>query len=156
MVDGLLTREPVAGYGELRAYRHLDRGELVFEAFREEDGRAWLLRLPLRERSAAAFLARHVAPMLTNPAAFAIDDGGAAVIHQVALGPDAQLAAVMLEGGEERAFTLWRQERLRAGWSWTIDVVLVPWPLAGRLCALVLETIGRLDAAGRERNPGLA
>lgn len=154
MVDGLLTREPIAGFGEFRAYRHVDRGELVFEAFREEDGRAWLLRLPLQERSAAAFLARHVAPMLAGPAAFAVDAGGAAVLHQVALGPEAQLAAVMLEGEEERAFALWRQERLRAGWSWTIDVVVVPWPLAGRLCALVLETIGRLDAVGGGRNPG--
>ena len=36
------------------------------------------------------------------------------------------LAALVLAQGEERALALWRRERLREGWSWTIDLVLVP------------------------------
>jgi hypothetical protein len=53
---------------------------------------------------------------------------------------------VVLEESEERAFALWRQEQLRSGWSWTIDVVVVPLELAKRLCALVLQVIDRVNA----------
>jgi hypothetical protein len=68
------------------------------------------------------------------------------VIDQVTIGPSDQLAAVVLEEGEERAFALWRQEQLKSGWSWTIDVVVVPLELAKRLCALVLQVIDRVNA----------
>ena len=50
----------------------------------------------------------------------------AGVLLQVEIGPKDQLAAVLLEDGKDRAFALWRQEELRSGWSWTIDVVVVP------------------------------
>ena len=48
MAEGLLTREPISDYGEFRVYLRPEREELVFEAFREQDGRAWLLRVPTR------------------------------------------------------------------------------------------------------------
>jgi hypothetical protein len=147
MAEGLLSREPIADYGELRAYLRREREEMVFEAFREADGRAWLLRLPLGERGAVARLVRAVAPLVSGgrelPRA---DAGSAGVIDQVTIGPSDQLAAVVLEEGEERAFALWRQEQLRSGWSWTIDVVVVPLELAKRLCALVLQVIDRVNA----------
>ena len=145
MAEGLLSREPVADYGELRAYLRRERGEMVFEAFREADGRAWLLRLPLGERGAVARLVRAVAPLVagTGRELPPVDAGGAGVIDQVTIGPSDQLAAVVLE---ERAFALWRQEQLRSGWSWTIDVVVVPLELAKRLCALVLQVIDRVNA----------
>ena len=52
MAQGLLARETIADFGEFRAYFRADRDELTFEAFREGDGRAWLLRVPLAARSA--------------------------------------------------------------------------------------------------------
>ena len=50
MAEGLLAREPIANYGEFRAYHRRERRELAFEAFREGDGRAWLLRVPVEAR----------------------------------------------------------------------------------------------------------
>jgi hypothetical protein len=149
MAEGLLSREPIAGYGEFRAYLRRERGEMVFEAFREADGRAWLLRLPLGERGAVARLVRAMAPLVagTGRELPPVEAGGAGVIDQVTIGPSDQLAAVVLEEGEERAFALWRQEQLKGGWSWTIDVVVVPLELAKRLCALVLQVIDRVNAA---------
>ena len=147
MAEGLLSREPIADYGEFRAYLRREREEMVFEAFREADGRAWLLRLPLGERGAVARLVRAVAPLVASGRELPpVDAGGARVIDQVTIGPGDQLAAVVLEDGEERAFALWRQEQLRSGWSWTVDVVVVPLELAKRLCALVLQVIDRVNA----------
>ncbi len=146
MAEGLLTREPITDFGEFRAYLRHEREEMVFEAFREQDGRAWLLRVPVQARTALAGLVREVGPMLADPAqAAAIDPAGAAILKQVAIGPKDQLAAVVLEDGGERAFALWRQEQLRSGWSWTIDVVVVPIELAKSLCSLVLQVIDRLN-----------
>ena len=145
MAEGLLSREPVADYGEFRAYLRREREEMVFEAFREADGRAWLLRLPLQERGAVARLVRAVTPVIAGGREVPVDAGGAGVIDRVTIGPNDQLAAVVLEDGEERAFALWRQEQLKGGWSWTIDVVVVPLELAKRLCALVLQVIDRAN-----------
>ena len=63
------------------------------------------------------------------------------------LGPKDQLAAVVLEDGQDRAFALWRQEELRSGWSWTIDVVVVPLDLAEGLCQLTLHALDQVSAA---------
>jgi hypothetical protein len=145
MAEGLLIREPITDYGEFRAYLRREREEMVFEAFREVDGRAWLLRVPMQARGAIAGLLREVGPNLADDATTVADGSG--ILRQVTIGPKDQLAAVVLEGGQDRAFALWRQEELRSGWSWTIDVVVVPIELARRFCSLMLQVIDRLNAA---------
>ena len=65
----------------------------------------------------------------------------AGVLRQVTIGHADQLAAVLIVEGDQRAFALWRREQLRSGWSWTIDVMVVPLELACRLCGLVLQVI---------------
>ena len=144
MAEGLLAREPIARYGEFRAYHRRERQELVFEAFREVDGRAWLLRVPVEARDAMARLLRDVGPMVGDRRRLPTDHAG--VLRRVALGPRDQLAALVLEDGEERAFALWRQEELRTGWSWTIDVVVVPLVLAKGLCQLTLDVLDQVSA----------
>ena len=143
MAEGLLIREPITDYGEFRAYLRREREEVVFEAFREEDGRAWLLRVPMQAKSAIAGLLREVGQNLADHAMTTADGG---ILRQVTIGPKDQLAAVVLEDGQDRAFALWRQEELRNGWSWTIDVVVVPIELARRFCSLMLHVIERLNA----------
>ncbi len=145
MAEGLLIREPITDYGEFRAYLRREREEMVFEAFREVDGRAWLLRVPLQARGAIAGLLREVGPNLADDATTVADGSG--ILRQVPIGPKDQLAAMVLEDGADRAFALWRQEELRSGWSWTIDVVVVPIQLAKRLCSLMLQVTDRLNAA---------
>ena len=90
MAQGLLARETIADFGEFRAYFRADRDELTFEAFREGDGRAWLLRVPLAARSALSALLRDVGPMLPEDTGHA---GEARVLRQVSIGPADQLAA---------------------------------------------------------------
>jgi len=68
------------------------------------------------------------------------------VLRHVSIGPADQLAAVLIAQGDQRAFALWRREQLRSGWSWTVDVMVVPLELARRLCGLVLQVIDRLTA----------
>ena len=143
MANDLLAREPIADFGEFRAYLRPERQEMVFEAFREADGRAWLLRVPLAARAAVAGLLRDLAAMLADERAGAADPG---ILRQVALGPKDALAAVLLEEGRERAFALWRQEQLRAGWSWTIDVLVVPIELAAKICGLMRQVVERTGA----------
>jgi hypothetical protein len=144
MAEGLLAREPIAHYGEFRAYLRRERQELVFEAFRKDDGRAWLLRVPVEAKSAMAGLLREVMPMVGDSRRATVGDS--AVLRQVPLGPKDQLAAVVLADGEERAFALWRQEELRSGWSWTIDVVVVPLHQARGLCDLAMQVLDRFGA----------
>ena len=141
MANDLLAREPIADFGEFRAYLRTERQEMVFEAFREADGRAWLLRVPLAARAAIDRPpARAWRPCWPTSARAAADPG---ILRQVALGPKDALAAVLLEEGRERAFALWRREQLRAGWEWTIDVVVVPLELAERVCGLMRQVVER-------------
>jgi hypothetical protein len=146
MASGLLAREPITDFGEFRAYVRAERQEMVFEAFREGDGRAWLLRVPLQARAAIANLLRELMPMLGADRVAAADPG---VLRQIPLGPGDQLAAVLLEDGHERAFALWRQEHLRMGWSWTVDVLVVPIELARRVCGLMQQVLERAGTAGQ-------
>ena len=131
MAQGLLARETIADFGEFRAYFRADRDELTFEAFREGDGRAWLLRVPLAATAALAGLLREVAAFFADECSGQDDSG---VLREVALGPKDALAAVLLEEGDDRALALWRREQLRTGWEWTIDVLIVPLDLAGKIC----------------------
>ena len=112
MASDLLTREPIAEFGEFRAYLRSERQEMVFEAFRESDGRAWLLRVPLAARAAMTGLLREAAALLADERSGTADPG---ILRQVALGPKDALAAVLLEEGRDRAFALWRREQLRVG-----------------------------------------
>ncbi len=82
MANDLLAREPIADFGEFRAYLRIERQEMVFEAFREADGRAWLLRVPLAARAAIAGLLRDLAAMLADERSGAADPG---ILRQVAL-----------------------------------------------------------------------
>ena len=66
MANDLLAREAIADFGEFRAYLRLERQEMVFEAFREADGRAWLLRVPLAARAAITGLLRELAALLAD------------------------------------------------------------------------------------------
>ena len=140
MASDLLQREPIADFGEFRAYLRSERQEMVFEALREADGRAWLLRVPVAARAALAALLRELASLLADDRSGAADPG---ILREVPLGPKDALAAVLLEEGHERAFALWRREQLRSGWEWTIDVVVVPLELAAKLCGLMRQAIER-------------
>ena len=95
MASDLLTREPIAEFGEFRAYLRAERHELVFEAFRESDGRAWLLRVPLAARAAMTGLLRDCGP----PGRRALGQSRPGILRQVTLGPKDALAAVLLEEG---------------------------------------------------------
>ena len=91
-----------------------------------------------------AGLLRDLAAMLADERTGAADPG---ILRQVALGPKDALAAVLLEEGRERAFALWRQEQLRTGWSWTIDVLVVPLELARGVCGLMRQVVERAGSA---------
>lgn len=146
MTASVLAREALEDHGELRAYNLVDRPEVMLEVLREADGRAWQLRVPVEERHAVARLLHQATPALATPDQLEFDTDGTALLGEVPLGPDHGLAAIALEQGSERAFALWRRERLRGGWSWTIDVVLVPMDLGPHLCTFVQ---GALEAAAR-------
>jgi hypothetical protein len=52
---------------------------------------------------------------------------------------------MVLAEGEERALALWRRERLRSGWNWTIDVALLPLAFGRELFALTRRAFAALD-----------
>jgi hypothetical protein len=135
MTAGVLAREMLPDHGELRAYRLVDRPELLLEVLREADGRAWQLRLPLEHGPVVTNLLAGATPALRSPERIAFDDDGTAVLGEVPLDAGTRLAAVALVEGEEQVFALWRRERTRAGWSWTVDLALVPIELGPQLCA---------------------
>ena len=140
LAHDLLLRETIAEFGELRAYARPERQELMFEAFRESDGRAWLLRVPLDAAQGLGNLLREAILLLGDERA------GPGLLRQVTLGPKDALAALVLEEGTERAFALWRREQVRTGWDWTIDVLVVPIGLARGVCALMQQAIERSAA----------
>jgi len=151
MAAGVLAREGLPEHGELRAYRLTDRPELLLEVLREADGRAWQLRVPVGGREALTRLVREAGPALRTPERLAFDAEGMALLGEVALGPDDGLAAVALAQGPERAFALWRRERLRTGWSWTIDLVLVPIEHGPHLCSFVQGALAAAEPPSMQR-----
>lgn len=140
---GIVAREMLPDHGELRAYRLADRSELLLEVLREVDGRAWQLRLPLEQGGVVTNLLAGAAPALRSPDAIAFDADGTALLGEVALQAESRLAALALLEGEERAFALWRRERTRSGWSWTIDLALVPMEFGAQLCSFVRGTLAK-------------
>jgi hypothetical protein len=149
MAPGVLARETIGDHGELRAYHLVERDEILLEVLREEDGRAWQLRVPVRERAAVTRLIDQVEPRLAAPKLLTFDADGAAFLGQASIGPDDRVEAVVLAEGDERALALWRRERLRSGWSWTIDIALVPFELGPRLCSFVRHAFAAMDDPGR-------
>lgn len=145
MVARVLAREPLPDHGELRAYRLEERDEILLEVLREADGRAWQLRVPVAERGTLRRLAREAARTLRAPDGPVFDGRGTALLGSVRLGAKDELAALAMREGEEQALALWRRECLRTGWSWTIDLVLVPMPLGPTLCGFVQDAVGALD-----------
>lgn len=145
MAARVLAREALAEHGELRIYQLEDGASLLIEVLREADGRAWQLRLPVAERAGLVRLLRETARRLRAEAPLDFDADGCALLTEILLGPDDGLAALVLAQGEERALALWRRERLREGWSWTIDLVLVPLAHGLPLTASIEEVLARLD-----------
>lgn len=141
MGAGVLARETLVDHGELRAYLLEERAELLIEVLRDVDGRAWQLRLPLDRRTTVAGLLRTTAPSLAAAKGLTFDADGTVILGEVPLGSEDGLTAVALAEGDERAFALWRRERLRSGWSWTIDLVLVPIEFGQQLCRFVQSTL---------------
>ena len=130
MANDLLTREPIADFGEFRAYLRSERQEMVFEAFREADGRAWLLRVPLAARAAidrpACATWRRCWPTSArdrrsrHPAPGGVGPQGRARRRAARGRPGARLRPVAARAAARRAG------------SWTIDVVVVPLELAAK------------------------
>ena len=82
-------------------------------------------------------------------ASLAFDEQGCAELARGLLADGDELAAVMLRQEGERAFAVWRRELTRQGWSWTLDLVLVPEVLAAPLCTRMLAGLDRLDQPRR-------
>lgn len=140
---GIVAREMLQGHGELRAYDLADRSELLLEVLREADGRAWQLRLPLEHGAVVINLLAGATPLLGSTDAIAFGADGTALLGDAPLDAGTRLAAVALLEGEERAFALWRRERTQSGWSWTIDLALVPMEFAVQLCTFVRGALAR-------------
>lgn len=148
-------QERLGELGDLRVYRRPGPPEHVaFEVLREADGRAWTLRVPWRARAAVRHLLADALRILNEGASLVFDEQGCAELARGLLADGDELAAVMLRQEEERAFAVWRRELTRQGWSWTLDVVLVPEALAAPLCTRMLATLERLDQP--RRGPGLS
>jgi hypothetical protein len=148
-------QERLGELGELRAYRRPGPPEHVaFEVLRESDGRAWTLRVPWEGRQALRRLLAAAGDRLgpdAPPPDFGEDGCAELAAEEAAAG--VQLVAVLLRQDEERAFAVWRREPTRqGGWSWTLDVVVVPGPLARTLCERMLADLDRLDQPSPRRN----
>jgi hypothetical protein len=155
-------QERLGELGELRAYRRPGPPEHVaFEVLRESDGRAWTLRVPWGGREALRRLLAAAGERLgpdAPPPDFGEDGCAELAAEEAAAG--VQLLAVLLRQDEERAFAVWRREPTRqGGWTWTLDVVVVPGPLAVTLCQRMLADLDRLDqgpAPGRRNGAAAA
>ena len=145
MAARVLARETLAAHGELRAYLLEDGATLLVEVLREADGRAWQLRLPLAERAGITRLLRATAHRLRVEESPVPGPDGSALLGEIPLGTRDGLVAVVLAEGEERALALWRRERLRDGWSWTIAQALVPLALGLQLATGVESVLAGLD-----------
>lgn len=156
MAARVLMRETIGDHGEFRAYRLAEREEILLEVLREADGRAWQLRLPVEAQPMVIRLIDETLPRLGAPKLLAFDADGTAMLGQAPLGPGDQLAAVVLAEGDERVVALWRRERLRSGWSWTIDVALVPLEHGKQLYGLVREAFAALLGSEGDFAGGMA
>src|SRR3954468_15362316 len=136
--------------GELRVYHRPGPPEHVaFEVLRETDGRAWTLRVPWQARAVVRHLLADALRIFGEGASLAFDEEGCAELARGLLADGDELAAVMLRQEGERAFAVWRRELTRQGWSWTLDLVLVPEGLAGPLCPRMLVRLHRRDQPRR-------
>ena len=142
--------EQLGELGELRAYHRPGPPEHVaFEVLREADGRAWTLRVPWQARAVVRHLLADALRIFGEGASLAFDEQGCAELARGLLADGDELAAVMLRQEGERAFAVWRRELTRQGWSWTLDLVLVPEVLATPLCTRMLAGLDRLDQPRR-------
>ena len=142
--------EPLGALGELRAYRRPGPPDhLAFEILREADGRAWTLRLPWEQRAIVRHLTADTLPRLHEPESFAFNDQGCAEIARAVLSAQDEVATIVLEQAGEHAFAVWRRELSRKGWSWTLDVVVVPLALADLLCKRMVTGLDRLEQPRR-------
>lgn len=140
--SGLITRQLLPEHGEFRAFVRPERdGELSIEVLREEDGRAFILRVPRTGQAGFGRLVERVAKLLTTDLRLDFGEDGACELDKSQIDADDEIASVVLAEGEGRAFAFWRRERLQAGWSWTIDVVLVPLEQAPDLCRLTMAAL---------------
>jgi hypothetical protein len=155
MWDGATICERLGDLGELRLYlRPGPPQHLAVEVLREEDGRAWTLRVPWPRRGVLRQLLGDSVWKLTSGGRPAVLPGGHAVLARGALVTGDEVVATLLEEGEEIAFALWRRELSRRGeWVWTLDVVVVPEALAIELCRQVMTGLERLEREAGTMRP---
>jgi hypothetical protein len=158
MEQPAVVQERLEGLGELRIYRRPGPPEhAAFEVLRASDGRAWTLRAPWTARETLTTLLTSARDRLDAEEPPVFDNEGCAEIARAALGADDEILVVLLQQGEEKALAVWRRERARSGWSWTLDVVVVPERLGGELCRRLLEGLERLaqvkEPAGTRAHP---
>jgi hypothetical protein len=147
-------QERLGELGDLRVYYRPGPPEHVaFEVLRETDGRAWTLRVPWQARAVVRHLLADALRIFGEGASLAFDEQGCAELARGLLADGDELAAVMLRQEGERAFAVWRREQTRQGWSWTLDLVLVPEVLATPLCTRMLAGLDRLDQPRRWPGP---
>src|SRR4051812_28176571 len=138
-------QERLGELGDLRVYYRPGPPEHVaFEVLREADGRAWTLRVPWQARAVVRHLLADALRIFGEGASLAFDEQGCAELARGLLADGDELAAVMLRQEGERAFAVWRREQTRQGWSWTLDLVLVPEVLGAPLCTRMLAGLDRL------------
>ena len=146
--DGLasvIACERLADHGELRVFlREGPPEHLAFEIFQEADGRAWTLRVPIADRVRLTRVVRAAAQRLARPEPLAVAADGTSVLAQEMLSIGDELVALVLVQEGRHAFALWRRERVRDGWAWTLDAVFAPYELAGAVCAEIEAVLARL------------
>lgn len=140
MGSSVIAVERIGTLGELRGFvRDGPPPHYAFEILQDEDGRAWTLRVPLDQDASLRRLLMAAQGRLRQIGHVGRDLEGCRLLAAELLGADDELVAVVLSEDDRERFALWRRERGRSGWSWTLDVVFAPLEHAAELCRL-LET----------------
>jgi hypothetical protein len=144
MVSQVIACERLGEHGELRGFvRDGPPQHLAFEIFRDADGRAWTLRVPLADHARLERLTTVAAARLARGGAPALAEDGTATLARETLSNGDEVVALVLEQDGERVFALWRREPARDGWSWTLDAVFVPEALAEASCAVIRRALAQ-------------
>jgi len=138
MVATVIACERLGDHGELRVFlRDGPPEHLALEIFRDEDGRAWTLRVPADDAGRLERVVRTAAQRLGRADPLIADADGTATLAREPLGVGGELVALVLEQDGREVFALWRREPAQGGWSWTLDALFVPLDLAAAACAQI-------------------